>query len=154
MDEILHLNIKDTQLEHKNEHEDFEYFRRNLLPRGQNGCIVALYEIPPQKSAFPYHYHTKDEETYFILSGTGLLKTPTGEKTVVAGDFLYFPANENGAHKLTNTSDSENLVYLDFDTHNDLEVTVYPDSGKIAVWGKDINKLYRAGSAVDYYDGE
>lgn len=40
-----------------------------------------------------------------------------------------------GAHKLTNTSKTENLVYIDFDVIHDLDVTVYPDSNKIGIWG-------------------
>ena len=55
---------------------------------------------------------------------------------------------------LRNISDTENLVYLDFDTCNDIDVTFYPDSGKIGVWGKDINQLYKIRDQVEYYEGE
>ena len=67
---------------------------------------------------------------------------------------LFFPANEKGAHKLTNSSDTEKLVYLDVDVVHDLDVAVYPDSGKIGVWGKNINRIYHVDDDVDYYDGE
>lgn len=67
---------------------------------------------------------------------------------------MYFPANEKGAHKLTNNSSNETLVYLDFDTCNAIDVSYYPDSGKIGVWGKSIDKIYKAGESVDYYEGE
>jgi len=96
----------------------------------------------------------KSEEVFYILSGKGLLKTPDGEKTVTAGDYIFFPANENGAHKLTNISDTETLVYLDFDTYNDIDVAFYPDSGKVGIWGKNINQLYKIKDQVGYYDGE
>jgi uncharacterized cupin superfamily protein len=59
-----------------------------------------------------------------------------------------------GAHKLTNASDTENLVYIDFDVVHDVDITEYPDSGKIGIWGKGINKLYPQNANVDYYDGE
>lgn len=154
MNEILHININEVPQKHKNEHDGYEYFKRELVAKGQGQCTIALYEIPPGKSAYPYHYHVKNEESFYILSGTGLLKTPNDEKEVKAGDFLFFPANENGAHKLTNISTDENLTYLDFDTFNDLEVSFYPDSQKIGIWGKDINKLYQMGKDVDYYEGE
>ncbi len=61
---------------------------------------------------------------------------------------------EKGAHKLTNNSLNETLVYLDFDTCNSIDVAFYPYSGKIGVWGMNINKLYKVGENVDYYDGE
>ena len=45
-------------------------------------------------------------------------------------------------------------MYLDFDVVHDLDVTVYPDSGKIGIWGKDTNKIYRMNDDVPYYEGE
>ena len=155
MKDIIHTRINDIQTEHKNIHEGYEYYRRPLVPYGYaEQCKVNVYEIPLGKSAYPYHYHTQKEEAFFIISGNGQLKTPKGEKNVSAGDFLFFPANENGAHKLTNTSEIEILVYLDFDTENKLDVAFYPDSGKIGVWGNNINKVFRIEQQVDYYEGE
>ena len=66
---------------------------------------------------------------------------------------VSFPANEGGAHKLTNTG-TETLAYIDFDVIHDLDAAVYPDSGKIGIWGKGINKIYPKDGNVDYYDGE
>ena len=152
MGDIIHQKADDVAAMHKNEHEGYEYYKRELVPKGfARQCAVALYEIPPLKSAYPYHYHMKNEESFYILSGHGLLKTPLGERTVSAGDFLFFPAEEKGAHKLRNVSETEPLIYLDFDTYNDLDVAFYPDSGKIGVWGKDIRQLYQTKAQVDYY---
>ena len=95
----------------------------------------------------------KNEECFYILSGSGTLKTPQGKREVKAGDFLFFPANENGAHKLTNTG-TEPLTYLDLDTAHDIDVTFYPDSDKIAVWGRGINQVYKTENQVNYYEGE
>jgi uncharacterized cupin superfamily protein len=155
MKEIIHTNINDVQTEHKNMHEGYEYYRRLLIPNGYaEQCAVNVYEIPPGKSAYPYHYHTKNEETFFFIFGNGLLKTPKGEKRVSSGDFLFFPADENGAHKLTNISETEMLIYLDFDTDNKVDVAFYPDSGKIGIWGKNIDKVFKTSQQADYYDGE
>ena len=38
-----------------------------------NNSVVSVYEIPPLKSAYPYHYHHKNEETLYIISGKGVL---------------------------------------------------------------------------------
>ena len=103
---------------------------------------------------FSNAYHHKNEETYYIISGEGMLKTPEGERKVKTGDLLFFPANADGVHKLTNTSQTEMLVYIDFDTNNDVDVAVYPDSHKIGVWGKGVNKVYNEDDYVDYYEGE
>lgn len=155
MSEIKHSGIGDIAPSHKCEHEDYEYFRRKFVPMGgAEHTLVSIYEIPPLKSAYPYHYHHKNEETFYIISGEGVLKTPDGERKVTAGDLLFFPTGPAGAHKLTNTSAAEKPVYLDFDVVHDLDVAVYPDSGKIGVWGKGINKIYPLVGDVNYYDGE
>lgn len=155
MSGFKHNKIEELQQKHKCEHGDYEYYRRDFVPRGYaDKMMVSIYEIPPLKSAYPYHYHLKDEETFYIVSGEGLLKTPNGERNVSSGDLLFFPANSDGAHKLTNISPTENLVYIDFDVIHDMDVSVYPDSGKIGVWGKNVNKLFFLNSDVAYYESE
>ena len=67
---------------------------------------------------------------------------------------MFFPANESGAHKLTNTSETEMLVYLDFSTYNKIDVAIHPDSEKVVIWGEKINKVFKLKEKADYYDGE
>ena len=152
MPDVLHMRMEDMRVSY-NAHGDYEYTKRTFVPRGKGSTLVCVYEIPPGKSAYPYHYHLRDEETFHILSGEGMLRTPAGERRVSAGDFLHFPAGPEGAHKLTNTG-SEPLVYIDFDVIHDLDVCRYPDSGKLAVWGMGVNRLYPEDGNVDYYQGE
>ena len=151
---MKHRNIDDLHRKHRSGAEGYEFYRRDLLAVHEAQSLVRVYEIPPGKSAYPYHYHLKNEETFFILKGEGLLRLAEGARAVKAGDLLFFPAGEKGVHKLTNTSETEMLVYLDFDVVHDLDVAVYPDSGKIGIWGKDVNKTYRIGDDVDYYEDE
>jgi uncharacterized cupin superfamily protein len=115
---------------------------------------VSVYEVPPGKAAVPYHFHLRNEEVFFILSGTGLLKSPEGERTVTAGDFLYFPNNDQGAHKITNTSETETLVYADFDIRYDPEIAFYPDSEKVGIFGKGYRMIFPTNEQVGYFDGE
>lgn len=155
MSSIKHSKMDELKVKHKSEHNGYEYYRRDFVSRGHaDKTKVSIYEIPPFKSAYPYHFHYKNEETFYIISGEGILKTPSGEKKVTSGDLLFFPADSSGAHKLTNISQAENLVYIDFDVVYDLDVAVYPDSNKIGVWGKEINKVYYSDEDRDYYDGE
>jgi uncharacterized cupin superfamily protein len=155
MNKIIHTNLETIPAAHKSGHKDYEYYKHPIIPRDATSqCVVSVNEIPPGKSAYPYHYHTQNEEVYYIISGSGTLKTPSGDRAVSAGDFLFFPADESGAHKLTNASESEMLVYIDFDTKNDIDIAFYPDSGKIGIWGKGINQLYKVSDKVDYYENE
>ena len=155
MSEIKHSKIESIPASHKCEHDGYEYYRKKFIPfGGVKNSLVSVYEIPPHKSAYPYHFHHNNEETFYILSGEGVLRTPDGVRKVSAGEFLFFPTGPAGAHKLTNSSDTENLVYIDFDVVHDVDITIYPDSEKIGVWGMGINQLYPQAEAVDYYDGE
>lgn len=155
MKEIKHETIENIEKSHKCDHDGYEYYRRKFIPYGHsNNSVVSVYEIPPKKAAYPYHYHHNNEETFYIISGEGILRTPDGERKVSAGELLFFPTGEEGAHKLTNSSETDNLVYIDFDAVHEVDITVYPDSDKIGVWGMGVNKIYPESADVDYYEGE
>lgn len=155
MSGIRKIRYEEVVPDHKNEHKGFEYFKHSMVPKGAaNQCAVSVYQVPPGKSAYPYHSHTNNEESFYILQGTGLVKTPDGLIEVSPGDFLFFPADESGAHKITNTSETEMLVYLDFDTSNRVDAALYPDSGKIGIARGKAYAFFRLTDKVDYYDGE
>ncbi len=61
---------------------------------------------------------------------------------------------KDGVRRLTNTSDSETMAYLDFDATPQRDVCVYPDSNKMAVWSPTFRGVYRIEDRVDYYDRE
>ncbi len=140
---------------HKSDHPDFEFTRRIIVGKEESEHFdVSVYEVPPGKAAVPYHYHMRNEEVFFILSGKGLLKSPEGEREVTAGDFLFFPNNEKGAHKITNISDTEPLVYADFDVRFEPEIAFYPDSDKVGIFGKGTRLIFPMSKQVNYFDGE
>ena len=114
-----------------------------------------FYTIPPGKSSCPYHYHTANEEIFYVISGRGILRTPEGDKIVSEGDVIVMPANENGAHKLTNTSDVP-FVYLEVKTATTPEVCLQPDSEKAVIIAppKFFAKTYKIDSDVGYLEGE
>lgn len=137
-------------------HEKFAYTCYTAVTREESGQLTAsVYEVPPGKAAYPYHYHTSCAELFYILSGSGELTTPTGKRRVSAGDILYFPPDETGAHKLVNLSDHEPLSYLDVDTLAKTDVCFYPDSKKVGILvaGRE-SAFFTEDSGVDYYQGE
>ena len=155
IEKSLVTNVNKLSAKHQNVHDGYEYFKKVVLS-GENGdkCNVSVYEIPPGKSAYPYHYHFQSEEVFYIISGTGILRTPEGETEVTSGDILVFPACEEGAHKLTNSSKTEMLIYIDFDTYHSPEVSFMPDSNKSVVYGHGLKKIIKNSTEVDYYEGE
>ena len=136
-------------------HEGYEYRKHLVLPKEGNQCTVAIMEIPPLKSAYPCHYHVGITEVFYFISGAGLLTTPEGDRAVSPGDVAVFPPGAPGAHKITNTSASEPLRYVDFDTTSAADVVFYPDSEKVGlILDGKLRHVFRENSAVGYYEGE
>jgi len=143
MQEIIIKNVKTAEYKDINLNQIFgvqtqkSFVFKNATvssPLSSEGKLwVTFYSLMPGQTNFPYHYHSGMEEVFYIIRGTGTLKTPDGEKTVTAGDVIVFPANANGAHQLTNTSDDV-LEYLDVDTHASPEVVFYPDKGDFRIF--------------------
>jgi uncharacterized cupin superfamily protein len=105
-------------------------------------CRANFVELEPGNYAYGYHYHEANEEVFFIISGTGVIRTTGGEKPVKAGDAIGFPSGVKGAHVIKNESASEKLVYIDFGTTILPEIVHLPDIHKIMVIGKELNGIY------------
>jgi len=165
MNKTIITNMNRITPTHQNKHEKYEFYKYAVTdsagkyevasPREGNQTVTAFYSLPPGKSSYPFHYHTTNEEVFYIISGTGILETYDGEYTVTAGDIMVFPAGNAGAHKLTNNSKTENLVYLDVDTNKTPEIAYYPHSNKVGIRAAGgIHDNFGLDSKVDYYDGE
>ena len=165
MRKIIITNKDEITPKHQNEHEPYEYHKFEVTdsrekyevasPNEGNQTVVAFYEIPPGKSNYPFHYHTTNEEVFYIISGAGVLETFDEKRPVKAGDIIVCPVGKNGAHKLTNTSETENLVYLDVDTNNTPDIAYYPHSNKLGIRAAGgIHDNYIIDNTAGYYEGE
>jgi uncharacterized cupin superfamily protein len=143
---------------------DSTEFRRKQLAEDtdaeQLGC--SLYELPPGKESWPYHYHTANEEGIYVLAGSGTVRGNDETVPLEKGDYVSFPTGESGAHKITNTSDDV-LRFLMVSTMQEPDVTVYPDSGKFGVYAgsppgssgeRTLEGYYKIDERVDYWDEE
>jgi uncharacterized cupin superfamily protein len=147
----------------------FSVRRRRLGPEAGGVALGCSYlELPPGKTAFPFHFHSGFEEALFILEGKGSARIGNATVPVRAGDYLAFPPGPAAPHALTN-SGAAPLRYLALSspaTAATMDIVVYPDSKKIAfASGVDPVKGFRAGAwimklikeaqpKVDYYDDE
>jgi uncharacterized cupin superfamily protein len=124
---------------------------------------ASIYELPVGTSAFPYHYHSANEELLYVLEGEGTLRLGDEKVPVRAGSFIAMPPGPAHAHRLYNSSNAP-LRYLCVSTMITPEVVVYPDSHKVGVMvgsapGGDpaqrtLAGVYKLNSGVSYYDGE
>jgi uncharacterized cupin superfamily protein len=129
------MQVDEADLDWKEYDHDETTFRRkelgNAAGTDQLGC--SLYELPPGKKSWPYHYHTANEEAMYVLAGEGQIRTPDGAQSVSEGTFISFPADESGGHRVINDSDDV-LRYLAVSTMNEPDVTLYPDKEMFGVY--------------------
>jgi uncharacterized cupin superfamily protein len=143
------------------EHGDSEFRRKelsNAVAAEDLGC--SLYELPPGKRSWPYHYHTANEEALFVLAGEGTLRTDDGDKPLADGDFVALPANEDGGHQVVNDGDDP-LRYLAVSTMNEPDVTLYPEMETFGVFvgappggreGRAFHGYYDIDDEVEYWE--
>ncbi len=153
IDRLTIARMEEIPSEHKTfgEHDEFERFPMVSKTDGHR-CSVCFYRLPPGKANFPYHYHEVNEEVFYIVSGSGVVLTAEGEKPIAAGDVIFCPPKPEGAHKIANTSPSEPLVYLEFDSADYPDVTHYPKTGTFGIVRRTSagNEFYHSEPKVDY----
>jgi len=137
-------------------------FRRKELSNsvGAEKLGFSLYELPPGKRSWPYHYHTANEEALYVLEGRGTLRHEDGEEKLRPGDFITLPDDESGGHQVANNGD-DTLRYIVASTMEEPDVTVYPEMEKLGVFvgsppgGHDERPLhgyYRTDEDVEYWE--
>jgi uncharacterized cupin superfamily protein len=138
---------------------DPEGFRSGMLRMGPlvGGSAVgaSVYELPPGQALCPYHYEYGEEEWLLVLEGRPTLRHAEGSDALEPWDVTCFAPGPEGAHGLRNETDDTVRVLM-FSTVVHPAATVYPDSGKVAVWtGNHADDLIaRRESNVGYWDRE
>lgn len=97
---------------------------------GELGMNVT--RLAPGKVSCPFHTHYVDDELFFVLSGSGVLRYGDTVRPVRPGDAISCPAGTGNAHQFANPGD-EDLVFLGIGKNSPNEVVEYPDSGKVMV---------------------
>ncbi|MFC6786967.1 cupin domain-containing protein [Halobaculum halobium] len=157
------VNVDGVDWDETDRSEQVGWRRKRLAAAaGGDDLGCSLYELPPGKRAWPYHYHAGNAEALYVLSGEGTVRHADGTTPIRAGDYVALPAGEDGAHRVVN--DAEDVLrYLAMSTMRDPDVLVYPDSDKVGAMGgappggtgeRDVDAYFRRDDAVDYWDGE
>lgn len=116
---------------------------------------MSVYELPPGEAIGPYHYENPEEEWLLVLAGRPTLRHPEGEEGLEPWDVVFFPPGPGGAHAVRNDRNSAACVLM-FSNTSKVAASVYPDSGKIAIWTgiEEDDLIVRRTSGVGYWDGE
>jgi uncharacterized cupin superfamily protein len=156
------INVADAPVYRGESGERFEFHMASLARAVGGRAIGAnVTTVKPGKAGFPLHHHHANEEHFFILSGTGVLRVGEETYAVKPQDYIVtLPGGPETAHQLVNTG-NEDLVYLAISTMLYPEVAGYPESGKTGVRlsmgeAPEARFLLRDGDkdAVGYWEGE
>jgi uncharacterized cupin superfamily protein len=110
-------------------------FDKCLTPsmRARGGSLgINHSRVRPGHTMSPFHYHQREDEAFFVLSGRGVLRYGDELSLLRAGDCVSCPAGTKIAHQIANPFE-EDLIYLAIGVHDPHEVCVYPDNGKVMI---------------------
>ena len=113
--------------------------------------MFDIRKLESGKFSFPYHFHRNAEELIMIISGSFTLRSENGFRIIKQGELLFFEMGETSAHQFFN-HDTVPCVYLDIRTTVGIDVTEYPDSGKINI--SPFKEIFMKDTQVDYNKGE
>lgn len=87
---------------------------------------VNLTQLPHGAWSSQRHWHTREDEFVYVLSGELVLITDAGEQLLRAGDCAAFAKNHPDGHHLLNRS-GEMAVYLEVGSRHADDACHYPD---------------------------
>lgn len=108
---------------------------------------LELGRLAPGEAVCPFHSHAAQWELFYIVNGTGTIRTPDATFPVGPGEVVLHPPNH--AHQIR-AADSE-LTFLLLADNPPVDYWHYPDSGKR---GLRAPRMFFRPTEVDYWDGE
>jgi uncharacterized cupin superfamily protein len=128
-------NIYEPDFDAEQDNEPYVW-QRALVGRaaGSERLGASLFVLPPDGTTFPLHAHLHNEELLIVVAGTPTLRTLDGERTLMPGEVVAFPAGRAGAHQLRNDSDQP-VSLLIVSTMVAPEINLFPDTDEI--WVRD-----------------
>jgi uncharacterized cupin superfamily protein len=119
---------------------DFQTKMKTVLIGDAIGCekiYVNIDYVKPGAKSVKYHFHSKQEEFFLIMSGKGMLRIDGEELLIRTGDVISKPAGKDIAHEFINNS-SEILQILDVGIRENDDIITYPDENVIYVKNKKL----------------
>src|SRR5215469_3221851 len=92
---------------------------------------VNLLRLPPGGWSSQRHWHTREDEFVYVLSGEVVLVTDDGEEVLQAGDAAGFKAGDANGHCLQNRSNSDACI-LEIGTRSPADIGHYSDIDMMA----------------------
>jgi uncharacterized cupin superfamily protein len=110
--------------------------RRRALTNAAGGAPASvgfvLEELSPGMTTSLAHWHTREEEHVFILSGALTARIGPARHLMRAGDYVRFPAGVAEEHTLFNHTDAV-CRYILVGTRDADDICYYPEAGQMKV---------------------
>jgi uncharacterized cupin superfamily protein len=144
---VRRLSLLAPSFDHSSERDGYRWRGARVGETlGADEIGACLYELGVGQRSYPYHFHHATEEWLIVLTGSPILRTPSGERVLREGDTVCFPPGPDGAHQVTGPGTV--MIVSDNRTPASAE---YPDSGKV---GLRPGQVFRLADAVDFWQGE
>jgi len=116
---------------------------RHRVQLGDGGGLtqfgVNLLTLKPGVWSSQRHWHRKEDEFVYVLSGEVVLITDDGEDVLKPGDCAAFPAGVENGHHLINRSDAD-ATLLEVGTRSGKDSGVYPDIDMVFDMGRGFSR--------------
>ncbi len=88
------INVADAETHTETSGEYFGYSMTELASAlGAKAIGANLTRVPPGKAAFPFHHHYGNEEHFFVISGSGVLRANDDTHDIREHDYIvHWPA--------------------------------------------------------------
>lgn len=105
---------------------------------GSEKIYINIDRMKPRGRSAKYHNHSRQEEFFLILAGSGTLRLNNRTYKIRKGDFFAKPAGRGMAHQFINTG-GRVLEILDCGLTDRDDVAGYPDEGVILLRKKGLS---------------
>jgi uncharacterized cupin superfamily protein len=131
-------------------------FLRTMIGQAVGAKLTGLsiYELPPGEAAWAYHYELQREEWLVVVDGEVVVRTPTGDRTLRAGDVVCFPPGEEGAHQVRNESAAGARFAMPSSWAGEGYVAIRPDSNTALIVGPGFRRIVPLDEDLGYWDRE
>jgi uncharacterized cupin superfamily protein len=150
------FNLLDAKLAEDPRVRDGNCFSRTMLGQAADAKLTgfSIYELPPGEAAWTYHYELNREEWVIVVDGEVVVRTPTGDRTLRAGDVVCFPTGAEGAHQVRNESNAVARFAMPSSWAGEGYVAVRPDSNTALIVGPGFRQIVPLDESLDYWDRE
>jgi uncharacterized cupin superfamily protein len=150
------FNLLDGELGDDARVREGHRFTRAMLGQafGANMTGLSVYELPAGQKAWAYHYELNREEWLLVVSGSVVVRTPQGDRTLRAGDVACFQPGADGAHQVRNESDEPARFAMPSSWAGEGYVAIRPDSNTALIVGPEFRRIVPLDEDLDYWERE